>query len=30
MNFKSQLDEVEVFSKVAQAAKNLRLETYVV
>jgi putative nucleotidyltransferase with HDIG domain len=30
MNFKSQLDEVEVFSKVAQAAKNLRLEAFVV
>jgi putative nucleotidyltransferase with HDIG domain len=30
MNFKSHLDEFEVFSKVAQAAQNLGLETYVV
>jgi putative nucleotidyltransferase with HDIG domain len=30
MNFKSQLVEIEVFSKVAKAAKNLGLDTYVV
>lgn len=30
MNFKSHLDEFEVFSKVAQASQNLGLETYVV
>lgn len=30
MNFKSHLDEFEVFSKVAQAAQNLGLETYLV
>lgn len=30
MNFKKELDQVEVFAKVAKAAKNLGLETYVV
>ena len=30
MNFKSHLDEYEVFAKVAKAAANLGLETYVV